>query len=204
MLKGYLGITHSRLYTLVQVFIEIEDKHLSPYPMHLQLYTYNDLYANAMRSMFGPLYPLVSPPASILLGHLMVIQGYLHSNVSSTASVSLTNGKLILRRNENSAAARSIKSIAGMLMRNRDSLGFAPITPMLKAGDLGQGAHIPGTFPRPDTPGPFESDIAGQPHGAMRFHLVDGSVLPSIPATTVTLSILANAYRVGADWRRHV
>ena len=172
--------------------------------MHLQLYTYNDLYANAMRSMFGPIYPLVSPPASILLGRLMVIQGYLHSNVSSTASVTLTNGKLILRRHENPAAAQSIKAIARMLMRNRNSLGFAPITPMLKVGDLGQGAHIGGTFPMRDTPGPFESDIVGRPHGAQRIHLVDGSVLPSIPATTVTLSIMANAYRIGADWRRHV
>lgn len=203
-LNGQPGITRSRLHTLAQVFIEVEDTQLSPYPMHLQLYTYNDLYANAMRSMFGPVYPLVSLPASVMLGRLMVIQGYLHSNVSSTASITLTNGKLVLRRNENPVAKRSVKSIARMLTRNRNSLGFAPITPMLKVGDVGQGAHIGGTFPMRETPGSFESDIVGRPHGARRIHLVDGSVLPSIPSTTVTLSIMANAYRIGADWRQYV
>lgn len=202
------GVTRSRLHTLAQLFIEIEDQRLSPHPMHLQLYTYNDLYANAMRSMFGPIYPLVSPPASLLLGRLMVIQGYLHSNASSTSSVSLADGKLVLRRQENPAAARSVKAIARMLARNRRSLGFAPIRPMLKVGDLGQGAHIGGTFPMREAPGPFESDLAGRPHGGgrihPRIHLVDGSVLPSIPATTVTLSIMANAYRIGTHWRQYV
>lgn len=198
-LKGQPSATRSRLHTLAQVFIEIEDKRLSSYPMHLQLYTYNDLYANAMRAMFGSIYPLISPPASVLLGRLMVIQGYLHSNVSSTATVTLVNGRLILRRNENPVAARSVKAIARMLMRNRSSLGFVPITPMLKVGDMGQGAHIGGTFPMRDVPGPLESDIVGRPHGSKRIHLVDGSVLPSIPATTVTLSIMANAYRIASE-----
>jgi len=198
-LKGHAGITRVRLHTLAQIFIEIEDQRLSQYPIHLQLYTYNDLYANAMRSVAGPTYPLISAPANVLLGRLMVIQGYLHSTASSTASITLSGGKLILRRNENPAAARNIKAIAGALRRNRSSLGFVPITPMLNIGDLGQGAHIGGTFPMRDEPGPLESDIWGRPHGARRIHLVDSSVLPSIPATTITLSIMANAYRIGSE-----
>jgi choline dehydrogenase-like flavoprotein len=90
-----------------------------------------------------------------------------------------------------------------MLRRNCQSLGFSPITPMLKIGDHGQGAHIGGTFPMRDIPGPFESDVLGRPYGAQRVHLVDGSVLPSIPATTVTLSIMANAYRIASEVRRY-
>lgn len=31
-----------------------------------------------------------------------------------------------------------------------------------------------------------------------RIHAVDGTVLPSVPATTITLSIMANAYRIGS------
>jgi choline dehydrogenase-like flavoprotein len=201
--KGERGVSRARLHTLAQIFIELEDQELSSYPVHLQLYTYNDLYANAMRAMFGPVYPLVSPPATVMLNRLMVIQGYLHSNVSSTASVTLENGKLIARRKENPGAVRSVKAITKMLRRNRRSLGFSPITPMLKIGDHGQGAHIGGTFPMRDIPGPFESDVLGRPYGAQRVHLVDGSVLPSIPATTVTLSIMANAYRIASEVRRY-
>lgn len=202
-LKGQTGMAKARLHTLAQVFVEIEDERISAYPTHLQIYTYNDLYANAMRSMVGPMYPLVRPLASLLLDRLMVIQGYLHSNESSTASITLDAGKLTLRRNENPGAARRVKAITQALRRNQRRLGFRPIGPMLKVGNPGQGAHIGGTFPMRDEPGPLESDLFGRPYGVKRIHLVDGSVLPSIPSTTVTLSIMANAYRIATDWSQH-
>ena len=31
-----------------------------------------------------------------------------------------------------------------------------------------------------------------------RVHVVDASVFPSLPATTITLSVMANAHRIGA------
>jgi len=40
------------------------------------------------------------------------------------------------------------------------------------------------------------SDVEGRPFGFDRVHLVDASCLPSIPATTITLPVMANAYRV--------
>jgi choline dehydrogenase-like flavoprotein len=30
-------------------------------------------------------------------------------------------------------------------------------------------------------------------------HVIDSSVFPTIPATTITLSVMANAYRIGAE-----
>jgi choline dehydrogenase-like flavoprotein len=47
-------------------------------------------------------------------------------------------------------------------------------------------------------PGPFETDILGRPHGMSRVHVVDASVFPTLPATTITLSVMANAHRIGA------
>jgi choline dehydrogenase-like flavoprotein len=32
-----------------------------------------------------------------------------------------------------------------------------------------------------------------------RIHLVDGSVFPSIPASTFTLTVMANAHRIAED-----
>jgi choline dehydrogenase-like flavoprotein len=45
----------------------------------------------------------------------------------------------------------------------------------------------------------LQSDVLGRPGGLERVHLVDGSVLPTIPATTVTFSIMANAHRIGHE-----
>lgn len=46
-------------------------------------------------------------------------------------------------------------------------------------------------------PGAFEVDLLGRPHGLSNVHLVDSSVFPSLPATTITLSVMANAHRIG-------
>ena len=38
-----------------------------------------------------------------------------------------------------------------------------------------------------------------KPNNLKRIHCIDASVLPSIPATTITLTIMANAYRIGSE-----
>jgi choline dehydrogenase-like flavoprotein len=47
-------------------------------------------------------------------------------------------------------------------------------------------------------PGDLETDTLGRVRGWDRIHVVDASILPSIPATTVTFSIMANAHRIAA------
>ena len=40
---------------------------------------------------------------------------------------------------------------------------------------------------------------AGRPFGAERVHLVDASCFPDIPATNLTLTIMANAWRIATE-----
>lgn len=196
-------IERTGAHTLAQLFIEIFDPQLGPHPVHLQVYTYNDLYASAMKHMLGPLYGLAKPAAGVVLRRLLVIQGYLHSDLSSTASITLRNGRMLLKRQEQPLAARTVRKAVGKLRRHAGALGFMPISPMLEIGDPGQGAHIGGTFPMRAAPGPAETDTLGRPTGFTRVHLVDASVLPSIPSTTITVNVMANAYRIGSEWGQH-
>ena len=41
------------LHTLSQIFLEIFDAKISPYSIHLQLYTYSDLIGDAVRKSVG-------------------------------------------------------------------------------------------------------------------------------------------------------
>jgi len=61
----------------------------------------------------------------------------------------------------------------------------------------GRGYHCGGSIPMRENPKPFESDRLGRPHGWSRIHAVDATVLPSVPATTITFSVMANAHRIG-------
>jgi choline dehydrogenase-like flavoprotein len=47
-------------------------------------------------------------------------------------------------------------------------------------------------------PGPFETDTLGRPFGWQRLHVVDSTVFPTIPATTITFSVMANAHRIAS------
>ena len=59
----------------------------------------------------------------------------------------------------------------------------------------GQGYHSGGSFPMSEQPGEGDSDLLGR-CGYENIHLVDSSVLPSIAGTTITLTVMANAYRI--------
>ncbi len=197
-LRGGGNAQTERLHTLSQLFLELVDHEISAHPVHMQMYTYNDLYLDAMKSMLGSAFKFALMPAGLMLSRLMVLQGYLHSNLSPTGTVSLRDGHLHVEQNEIPKKTTAIVSaVVGKLTRNSKQLGFMPIAPMLKTGHLGTGAHSGGTFPMRGKPGRFETDTLGRPSGFKRLHLIDSSVLPSIPATTITLSVMANAYRIG-------
>ena len=44
-----------------------------------------------------------------------------------------------------------------------------------------------------------KTDSMGSVEGLPGVHVVDSSVFPSIPATSLTLVIMANAYRIGTE-----
>jgi len=90
-----------------------------------------------------------------------------------------------------------IKKLLRALLRQSHRLGGMVVPPMLQVPRPGRGFHSGGSLPMRTTPGKFESDVLGRPHGWSRVHVVDASVLPSIPATTITFSVMANAHRIG-------
>jgi choline dehydrogenase-like flavoprotein len=69
----------------------------------------------------------------------------------------------------------------------------------MQFAEPGRSYHSGGTFPMRTRPGKFETDVLGQPTGLERVHLVDASVFPSIPATTITLTVMANAHRIASE-----
>jgi hypothetical protein len=67
----------------------------------------------------------------------------------------------------------------------------------MREGEPGRGFHTGSSFPMSKSPNGLESDLLGRPAGLTRTHVVDSSVLPSIPATTITFTVMANAHRIG-------
>jgi choline dehydrogenase-like flavoprotein len=197
------GATKEQLHTLSQIFLEIFDNEISDRTLHLQIYTYNDYFQEAIQAQLGLLAPLFALPLRWGLERLLLIQGYLHSDISSSISLEIkppsgnSSSQLIFEENVNPKARAAIKRVIEKLNHTSQLFKARAVAPLLKIEKPGRGYHTGGTLPMAKSPEAFQTDTQGRPFGLKRVHLVDATTFPSIPATTITLSIMANAFRIG-------
>src|SRR5262249_34348978 len=96
----------------------------------------------------------------------------------------------------NPATAGVIAKVEARVRSLGGALRASPIPFMTKVGEPGKSYHSGGTVPMRRDPGPLECDTLGRPAGLGRGPLVASSVSPTIPATNLTLTVMANAYRI--------
>lgn len=195
MFSGAKDVQSEALHTMAQLFLEMRDPALSPFTIHMQVYTYNTLMSRAMRARLGS---WLEPLAKWGDAHFVLIQGYLHSAHSGAIDlIARRNGDFEAKGAPNPEARRIINALAMKLMRLAPQLGAAPALPLMEIAEPGRGFHIGGSMPMRASPGALETDTLGRPFGWRRIHAVDATVLPSVPATTITYPVMANAHRIG-------
>jgi choline dehydrogenase-like flavoprotein len=153
-----------------------------------------------MRRRFGAFAGVFDPLVGILSRHLIVAQAFLHSDVSPQIELVMrrtgSNARLEFRRRDNPGTAGAVARARRRLARVARAAGLLPLTPLARVGELGSSFHCGGSFPMRESPEGLETDVLGRPAGLRRVHLVDASVFPSIPATTITFAAMANAHRI--------
>ena len=187
------------LHTLSQVFLELNHPRISKRSVHLQIYTYSDFIAGAVRQSLGPLKMFTRQ----ILERLVIVQGYLHSDDSATIEMTLRrDGQkdlLQLEPHLNPETRGTVKRVLGEVMKQFRALRGVVVPPMLQIARPGRSFHCGGSIPMRAQPANFESDCLGRPLGWNRVHVVDSSVFPAIPATTITFSVMANAHRIASQ-----
>jgi choline dehydrogenase-like flavoprotein len=182
--------------TLAQVFVELEDERVSAHTVHLQLYGYNDVLLSALAGRLplgaSKLERLLRP----VLGRMVVIQGFLHSADSPGLAVEGDAEGIRIVGDDVSPGAARVKRLVRRLTASARLLGMAPLPGLVQVGLPGKGNHLGGSLPMRREPGELETDTLGRLRGWKRVHVLDAAVFPSFPATTVTLSIMANAHRI--------
>ena len=115
-------------------------------------------------------------------------QGYLHSCESPGIALHVEPGRVRL---VGERRAVGVSRVVRRVARAGHLLGMFPIPGLVQLGAPGKSNHVGGSFPMRRGPGELESDVLGRLAGFERVHIVDASVFPSIPATTVTLTAMA-------------
>jgi choline dehydrogenase-like flavoprotein len=202
--RGTPGVFDEPLHTLSQVFLEIADPAVSARTVHMQIYTFNEMYLDQAERSLGPLGRWLPWPKEQVLGRLLVMQGFLHSEDSQPIRLCLRREArpphtlVLSAAGDGRAVRQTVGRIVDHLWELRSSLRAVPIRPMLKMPEPGRSFHTGGTFPMQASAEPFECDMLGRPAGFARVHVVDASCFPSIPATTITLTVMANAHRIAS------
>lgn len=196
------NVEKEKLHTLCQLYLKLTNADISTQAINLQIYTYMDHYAEKFKHIFKTSYALISPLLRPLVDRMLVIQGHLHSQNSHKFTMQIKNdGKLIsLSPLWNANVHNTLKLLAKHLRKNKQYLGFTPINFMLKQSKIGKSFHYGGSMPMCLEPKEFETDIWGRPFGFKRWHIVDATIFPSIPAGSITPTIMANAYRIGMEY----
>jgi choline dehydrogenase-like flavoprotein len=206
LLDSTRHVRNEPLHTLAQLFLEILPGPISSRLIHLQVYTYSDMIRRLMERKLGLLPHGLGSFIERAEGRLAFLQGYLHSDDSGTMEMTWHPegggpGQISVSAHLNPRSRRVIRSVLAKLSRHAWQTGFLPIWPMLQVGSPGRGFHSGGSLPMRGSAQGKEvaSDLWGRPFGLQRVHVVDSSIFPSIPATTITLTAMANAHRIAAE-----
>jgi choline dehydrogenase-like flavoprotein len=209
LLRHFKGrVADERLHTLSQLFIEIQDRSVSPHGVHMQLYTYSDFFPRMAKETLGPFYPVVAPIVDRVLSRVVVLKGYLHSDESSAMVATLDRragvAALRLAAVHTPRSRQVVRAAVSRVSRNGRKIGVSPIRIAARIGRPGSGVHVGGSFPMRRSPVDFESDTLGRPIWFERVHVVDSTVFPALPAAPPTLTVMANAFRIASEVVQHL
>ncbi len=137
--------------------------------------------------------------ASQLLGRLIIGWGSLHSAQSSHMNLTLDakSARLTVTGIENPAFKPAGSDILRRLFWATPLTRTLPISWMIRFAPPGHGNHVGASLPMSVSPSSaLETDLLGRPAGWQRIHVIDTAVFPSVPGTTVSLTAMANAWRI--------
>jgi ferredoxin len=192
LLSKSFDLPPEKAFTLSQAFMRIEAGILPA--AQIQLYEYSeDLIGRARKTLpFGQFIP--SFVLRSVLQRMVVGIGYLDSEASTTMKISLEDNQDVRISADNLSIARHRKRAKPYIQRFSKvskQFGITPLFILTKFSRPGEGVHYGSWLPMG-----IGADLLGRPMGVERIHVIDSSVLPSIPAGAITFSIMANAVRI--------
>ncbi|HEY1735239.1 MAG TPA: GMC oxidoreductase, partial [Methylovirgula sp.] len=152
--------------------------------------------------LFAARLPL-SRPASLQLSEamapaLLVANCYLPGELSQNIMRVTKDGETNIEGRSSDEGRAALRTAVAELRRQMRKLGAFSVPGTTSDLPPGADAHYGGTLPMGGTT-PLATSEIGELRDMANLFIVDGSVLPRLPATHPTLTIMANADRIGAE-----
>jgi len=203
-LKGIKDLTQEGTFTLNQFNVVVPFDEVGHDLVQIHGYPFNTAMTDALPAFLT--LPVFRDLGAMLLRRLTVGLGYLPSWWSAGFDVSferpggegqVAGATLLPSTGDDYLARQKLRAVTRRLVMVAPLLGLFPVVPQISLSAPGKSYHFGGSFPHSRTPKQSEqSDLVGRLHPWRNIHLADASVFPTVPATTFTLSIMANAHRI--------
>ncbi len=185
------------LHTLPQAFVEMDGLASAPMSVHAQIYGWNEFYIRDLMENYGRKLPFARWPLGQMAKHLIVAQMFLHSDLSHGIDLRPAgDGRLTPTIVRNAKTKPTMAAATARMAKGLRLAGLLPLRFAARSAPVGASFHVGASLPMADNPVAGQSDTLGRPMGAQRIHVVDASVLPAVPATTITFGVMGNAHRI--------
>jgi choline dehydrogenase-like flavoprotein len=174
----------------------------------VHFYDYNPAF---LGSLPGPLRaPGADPVLAALLRRVSVGLGYVPGWGSPKVKVVARRASggldclpdLELERESGGGRPEMLQMLVRAMLKVAPALDLWPVVPMISVSAAAKSYHFGSSFPHDHERGDGATDRVGRLGAWEKIHLVDASVFPDVPATTFTLTIMANAHRIATETLR--
>jgi hypothetical protein len=168
---------------------------------------------------YGSLFPASGVPASLVIGRMPLtrpgavrlfrwlqpalllgncfLPGRYSRNTARLERDADGRGRLVVRGGSAGELPARIDDLQRRISRAFRRLGAVVIPSSFSPLGPGEAIRYSGSLPMSASPGPGQVDTAGELHGSPGLHVVDLSIFPAMPAKHQTLTLMANADRIG-------
>ena len=201
------GVSRQPNNSISQLFLDVRNEKTGNRFAHIEVHQFGEYVLNPIKSIMGSLTPLAVAAGRAVLERTMIFQAHLHSDFSDSLEVRYEQDnawRANIKGVPNPVARTRYSELLGTLMENRGALRGVPLKQLILVDPPGASNHLGGSFPmRVEPDCTFSADRYGRPHGCENIHIVDSSILPSLPATTLTFTVMANAARIADQLGRN-
>ena len=139
-----------------------------------------------------------------LLPATLVVNCFLPSRLSASRVELAPEGTLRVIGGEAAGLADYAANVRKRLAVAFRRCGGIMLPGSFSRGTIGSDVHYASTLPMRRDPAPGQCSIDGEIAGLEGVYAVDGAALPALPAKSHTLSIMANAHRIGSRLARRL
>jgi choline dehydrogenase-like flavoprotein len=170
----------------------------------IHFYDYNPAFLSSLPGAVRQ--PHAETILAALLRRISVGLGYLPGWASPRVRVVARRGggsaelpNVELERDGEDGWPPMLHGLVRAMLKVAPALDLWPAAPMISVSPAAKSYHFGASFPHGPTRSARTTDRTGRLAAWDRIHLVDASVFSEVPATTFTLTIMANAHRIASE-----